>query len=71
MLLVIVLIFSVIIVIIDYIPLIKRKNKRDTAVYSFVFFISVTVLIMYSLDIDIPSLSPLIEKALMKISGQK
>ena len=55
----------------DFIPVVKARGKKDIWVYSVLLSLSFCVLVLYSLDVPMPSMSRLIEDLIRPLAGGK
>jgi len=58
----IVIVLYLLIFALDFLPVIKNKDKKITSVYAVLFFASFCVLFLYTLEVEIPSISVFIYK---------
>ena len=66
---ILVIIAYVLIALIEATPLVKKKQRKELVLYSFIFLIAFTISLLLSLGVDIPSLAKVIENAVYTIIG--
>lgn len=67
----IVLLLYACVILADFVPVVRAREKKDIWVYSVFLSLSFCVLVLYSLDVRIPSLSRLIEELVRPLAGGK